>query len=560
MGRLTRYTVLFVLSFSCASFCLRANAQTNLQSRTIKKPTGTVSGHIAVKGKGKGGISVTARIGDFGGQPGPLRKAITDADGNYHITDLPAGNYQVMPVAPAFIDSDFTSMGRQGKTVILADGENVDGIDFSMSRGGVITGRVSQADGRPVIEERVTVTLVEQAERPGQNLQMGPGGQTDDRGVYRVFGLSPGRYKVFVGQSPDTPSSGMGPGRPIYERVYYPDVASPNEARVIELGEGTEAANIDITLGESRKGFAASGVVIDSDTNQPLAALRFGLQKIVGDRVAGFSGAPVLSDRIGAFRFENLTPGKYSVTSMLQPNSDQRIDAVTFVVVDQDVTGLTLKASNGASVSGTIVIEGTHDKTVQNKIASLRLQAYVRGETTGAGSRSSQISSDGSFRIGGLQQGSAFFQLGAQDRSVLTGFVISRIERDGVVVPRGIEIKAGEQILGLKVVVVYGSGIVRGTIKVENGPLPTGTRLMVRLANPEAPAAIVGRSQGTDARGRFVIEGIPAGSYDLLVNAYVPESRTRQPSSKQTVTVTEGSVVEVEPIIVLENSQSPPNP
>lgn len=559
MGHLTRYTILFALSLSCASFCLPAKAQTNLQNKTIKKPTGSVSGRITVKGKAKGGIVVGVRTSDSGPQAGPLRKTVTDADGNYRVTDLPAGNYQVLPVATAFIGSDFNSQGRQGKTVILEEGENVEGIDFSISRGGVITGRVSQADGRPIIEERVNITLVEETVRPGQNQQMGPGGQTDDRGIYRVYGLAAGRYKVFVGQSPDSASTNMGPGRPIYERVYYPDVANSNEARVIELGEGAEAANIDITVGESRKGFAATGVVIDTDTNQPLSSLRFGLQKIVGDRAAGFAGSTVVSDRLGAFRFENLPPGKYSVMSMPQPNSDQRIDSITFVVVDQDVSGLTLKASRGASVSGSVFIEGTaHDKTVQNRIAQLRLQAYVRGDSSGAVfSQPSPIGPDGSFRVGGLQPGTAFFQLSAQDRTLLTGFVVSHLERDGAVLQRGLEIKSGEQILGVKVVVVYGTGIVRGIVKVENGPLPTGARFSIRLTNPDEPSKMIGRSQGADARGRFLIEGIPAGSYDLLVNVYTPESRTRPPSIKQKVTVTEGAVVEVEPVIVLENSQSP---
>lgn len=561
MGHLTRYTILFALSLSCASSWLPAKAQTSLQNKTIKRPTGSVAGRITVKGKGKAGIAVTVRIGDPGPQTGPLQKAITDADGNYRISDLPAGNYQVTPVAPAFIVQDFNSPGRPGKSVILAEGENVDDIDFSMVRGGVITGRISQADGRPVIEERVNLALEQPGDRPGRDPLQGPGGQTDDQGIYRVFGLAPGRYRAFVGQSPDTVGGGGGlPGRPIYPRIYYPDVANLNEARVIELGEGSEATNIDITVGESRKGFAASGVVIDTETNQPLPNLRFGLQKkVIGDRFPGYLGVTVLSDRLGALRFENLTPGKYSVFAMPQQNNDLIIDSLTFDVVDQDVTGLKLRAAKGASVSGSIFLEGTNDKTVQNKVAKLLLQAYVRGSTTSvSGIKSSPVNPDGSFRVGGLQQGTAQFQLGAQDRTLLTGFAISRVERDGVVSPQGIEIKPAEQIVGVRVVLIYGSGIVRGTIKFENGPLPTGARLIVRLVKPEAPSTMVGRSPEADARGRFVIEGVPAGSYDLFVTVFIPGSRVR-PVTKQSVTVTDGAVVEVEPVIDLDQSQ-PPKP
>jgi hypothetical protein len=557
MGRLTRCIVLLALSLSCASFCLSANQQTKLQNKTTKKPTGSISGRVTVKGKPKGGIIVGVRTGDFAPQAGPLRKAVTDADGNYRVMDLPAGNYQVMPVAPAFVLPDFNSGGRQGKAVILAEGENADDIDFSMVRGGVITGRVSLVDGRPVIEERIDVTLAEQPDRPGQTSQVSQG-QTDDRGIYRIFGLPAGRYKVSMGQSPDSTSVGMGGARPIYERVYYPDVANSNEARIIELGEGSEATNIDITVGESRKGFTASGVVIDTEANQQIPNLRLGLQKLVGDRSTGFFGATAISDRLGVFRFENLAPGKYAVISMPQPNSDQRIDSVAFEVVDQDVTGLTVKASKGASISGTVILEGTNDKAVQNKLAQLRIQAYVLSGAAGiVFAQSSTISPDGTFRVGGLQQGTAHLQLASPNRVLLTGFAISRIERDGVVLPRGVEIKAGEQLSGMRIVVVYGSGIVRGTIKMENGPLPSTARLMVRLTKPEAPTTMVGRSQAADARGRFVIEGIPAGSYDLIVSVYDPASRARQPHSKQSVTVTEGSVVEVEPIIDLEQNQSP---
>jgi hypothetical protein len=136
---------------------------------------------------------------------------------------------------------------------------------------------------------------------------------------------------------------------------------------------------------------------------------------------------------------------------------------------------------------------------------------------------------------------------------------MSRVERDGVVVsPSGLEIKTAEQIAGVRIIVVYGIGVVRGTVKVENGPLPTGGRIMARLGKPDNPAFTL-RSGDVDARGRFAIEGVPSGSYDLFVYALIPESRSRQPYTKQAVTVTEGSVVEVEVVIDLQPNQ-PPKP
>jgi len=558
MDRLTRYAIILALSLSCAELCSVANSQASLQNKTSTKATGSVLGRITIKGKGKGGIVVGLRSGDFGPQTGLLFKATTDQEGNYRITDVPAGNYQVAPIAPAFVVSDFNSFGRQGKALILAEGENAEGIDFSIVRGGVITGKVSHADGRAVIEERINIVLAEQTDRQGPVTQSGLAFYTDDRGVYRVFGLPVGKYKISIGQSQDTFFGGGGsPGRPTYERVFHPDVTNPNEAKVVELGEGSEATNIDITVGQRVTGFTVAGLVMDGETDQPLANLRFGLQRMVGERNSNFSGITVISDRRGEYRFENVTPGKYSVFIMPQQNSEVRGDPVAFEVVDQDVTGIMLRTSKGASVSGTVVLEGSHDKTVQSRLAQLRLQAYVRSEATGpVWAQSSSINLNGSFRVGGLQSGVAHFQLASQDRGLLTGFVLSRVERDGVVFPRGVEIKSGEQISGLRVVVVYGSGIIRGTIKVENGPLPTGARLMTRLMRPEDPSFMV-RPEDVDARGRFAIEGVPAGSYDLYVSIFVPGSRVRQPSSKQSITVTEGSVTEVELVIDLEANPTP---
>lgn len=556
MGRLIRYAILFALGLSCAGFCPIANSLTSLQKKTSKKPTGSISGHITLKGKGKAGIAVVLGSGDSGPQQGPLSKGITDQDGNYRITDLPAGNYQLAPIAPALVVSDFNT-GSRGKTLILSEGENVDGIDFSLVRGGVITGKVSQTDGRPVVEERINVTLVEQTDRSGTGSLMGSSFQTDDRGIYRVFGLPAGKYKISIGQSPDAFFGGPSRGRPSYERVFHPDVTNPDEAKIVEVGEGDEAKNIDITVGPSITGFAAGGMIIDGETNQPLANLRFGLQRIVGERNANFFGTTVLSDRLGAFRFENLMPGKYSVFMMPQQSSDLRVESVAFEVVDQDVTGIMLRTSRGASVSGTVVLEGNHDKTVQSKITQLRVQAYVRSETaTGGFGQSSLVNPDGSFRVGGLPAGIAQFQIGAQNRELLKGFVLSRVEREGVVLPRGIEIKSGEETSGLRIVVIFGSGIIHGAIKVENGPLPTGARLMIRLAKPDDTTFAM-RAQDVDARGRFVMEGVPGGSYDLYVNSFIPGSRERQPSTKQSISVTEGSVTEVEAVIDLGANTSP---
>ncbi len=554
MSLFSRYVIILVVSLSCAVSSLAVGRRASLQDKTSKKATGSVSGRVTVKGKGEAGIIVGLWSAEMGSRTGPFFKAMTDVDGNYRIADLPAGNYQVSPIAPAFVISDVNSFGMRGKRLILNEGEEVQGIDFSMDRGGVVTGKVTLADGRPAVEERVNVVPAEQTDHQMSMTSSGTVFQTDDRGIYRVFGLPSGKYKIFVGQGSDT-FFGRYAGRPMYARTFYTDIANPAEPKVVEVGEGAEATNIDITIAESIKGFAATAIVIDSETNKPIANLRFGLQKVSGERT-DFISPSVQSDRLGKFRFENLQPGKYSIVNMPQPNSDMRGDSVPFEIVDQDVTGLMVKALRGASLSGTLVIEGIHKKNVESKITQFRLHAYNRSEAGGSGFVEwSPINSDGSFRISGMQAGVAQFHLSAQDRSLMTGYFISSVEREGVVVPGGVEIRPGEQISGLRVIVGFASGTIKGTVKLESGPLPTGSRVSIRLVNPADPSFF--QHPEVDARGRFILEGIPAGSYDLHVYTLLPGSRPRQSSTRRSVIVTEGTVSEVEVMVDLEPTPTP---
>lgn len=561
MITLTRFAVIIALSLSCGWLNPSANSQTPPigQTKTKKIPAGSVSGRVTIGGKGKSGIVIGLGTGEFGPQVAPALKATTDAEGNYKINNVPAGNYVLTPIAPSYFIPDSSAFGFRGKRLIVGEGENVEEIDFSIVRGAVITGKVTDASGGPVVEERIQVTREDQTDQRGPLTASGLGFVTDDRGIYRVFGLPPGRYKISAGQS-DQFGVVASSGRAVYPRTFYPDTTNPSEAKVVELHEGAEASDIDITLRQSAKGFAATGVVTDGETNQPLTNVRFALRKTTDSRDGPVIGTGATSNRLGEFRLENLTPGKYSVFIMPLRDNELRSDTVSFEVIDQDVSGLLLRTVKGASISGTVVVDGNTDKTVFAKLAKLRVIASVQSENTSANyfPQAAVIGPDGSFRVGGLQAGVANFYLVSQDFQLPPGFTIIRVELEGVQLP-GIEIKTAAQISGVKLVVVYGSGSVRGTLKIDNGPPPVGTRFMVRLTKPggSVDSSMMYRPQMVDARGHFVIEGIAAGSYDLFADGHVPNSRARPLTARQSITVTEGSVTEVDLVIDLNNNSSP---
>jgi len=166
------------------------------------------------------------------------------------------------------------------------------------------------------------------------------------------------------------------------------------------------------------------------------------------------------------------------------------------------------------------------------------------------------VSADGSFRIGGLPGGTINIQLsGAMGPFDLKGFAISRIERDGVALPRGLELKEGEQVAGIRVVIAYGNGSIRGVVKLENGTLPEGAQMFVRLTKPGEPPPSL-RPSAVDARGHFLMEGIPPGNYEVLVQVF-NLNRAAPRVSKREVTVQDGIVTDV---VITVDLTPPPTP
>lgn len=532
-----------------AFFCQPANSQTG-PIRT--ESNATVSGKVTLKGKPAPGVVVGLRSSEPA-QFDPTFKATTDQDGKYRITDVAHGKYLIAPVAPALVTSDPNH--SWGQNLIINERENIEGIDFDLIRGGVITGKVTDAEGRPIVEEGVNLIS---ADNRGSGSSY-HGFQTDDRGIYRIFGIRPGRYKVSVGA--ESVYRG-GRGRRALPITFYPDTNEAVKALVIEIGEGTEASRIDITFGRPLEGFAVSGRVVD-EAGKPVSNVAISLSRImVIDRnnTSGYGGVTNVSSNVdGTFRLEKLPAGKYSISIQPRPESDLRAEEVTVDVVDQDVAGVLIKTTTGASLSGSVVFEGIPGANTARTQPRAWLSAHLRNEGLGfTATQSAEIKPDGSFRVGGLLGGNVTFSVGSWGP---TGnarpLTISRVERDGVIQPNGVQLQTGEHLSGIRIIAAHSSGSIRGVVKMENGTLPQGGRLVITLSRAGDTTTPSGGGTSVDARGHFLIEGLGSGTYELTVLAYLPERRQGPRRTKQLVTVTDGSATDVMVTIDLTPPVSP---
>jgi hypothetical protein len=556
MSSSTRFSAVLLLMLWCISASLHAQTPTK---PAAKVPRGTVSGRITIKDKPAPGVTVGLRVSSGMIPFEKFYRAVTDHEGVYHITNVPAGTYEIAPAAPAYVFAEGNSP-RGGKSVIVGEDEEVDDINFSLVRGGVITGKITDADGRPLVAQQVYLYRASDfQQQPLRQVYSASNAQTDDRGIYRFFGLAAGRYKVASGRGEDVYAANYyQPSRISYKQVFHPDATDQTRATIVEVREGSEAANIDIALGSPVQTFTATGRVVDAEKGLPVPNIRLGFQRRAGDRFE-YVETSAVSNVQGDFIVEGLVSGKYGV--MLFGNQDQevRAESVMFDVVDGDVNGVTVRLMKASSISGVVVLE-PEDKKAFAKLSEFQLRSFVTaapGAVSAGQSTVSSIGPDGSFRLGGLSPGQVNIWLTAQlGVNQPKGFNILRVEHNGTSMPRGIEIKDGDQLTGVRVIISYGTASIHGVVKLENGPLAEGTRMFARLFKPGTPPVGIG-SVTIDARGQFLFEGIPAGVYEVSVTAFIQGAKT-PPTVKREVNVNDGVVNEVS--ITLDLAAQPPPP
>jgi protocatechuate 3,4-dioxygenase beta subunit len=523
------------------------------------KGTGSISGKVTLGGKAAAGIAVAA----FGNDPNSRRapaKATTDGEGHFRLFGLAAASYQIVPLTPSFVPAErnlaagYPYYGA-AKTILLSAGESVEDVDLKLVRGAVITGRITEEEGKPVIEERVELQPAD--EKPGQGGQMSPISmnyqmfQTDDRGIYRLYGLPAGRYKVSVGTNPNSGFSSNG-ARGYFPQTFYPDTTDATKAAIVEVGEGDEATNIDIRLGHRATTFSIAGRVVDSETGEPVAGIRPTYGRVAKDNPSSgsYMGGMPTSSR-GEFRFDGLEPGHYAVfASSRFDGGDYYSDSIIFDVVDHDVTNLEIRAIRGLTLSGVVLPDSDTNKNALAQLGSLRIVAGVRTASNSPASSTSGtslVAPDGSFRIGGLRPGKALLYVSSVEYANARRFSLSRVERDGVDQTQGVELSSGQSVSNVQVFISYGTGVIRGMVKFENGSPPAEARFFVALLRN---GRSVDRGAQGDARGRFLITDIPPGNYEVVLNVgfYTPSPqpppRPRAPL-KQFVTVADDTEVEV---------------
>lgn len=511
------------------ALCLAASAQ----DQEKKTPTSTISGKVTMRGRAIPGVLVVARLTQSRRSVKFVDK--TDGLGNYRITNVSPGTYEIAPAVTQYALSGPDMI----KNLIVGEGETFDAIDFTLVRGGVITGKVTDSDGKPIVEEQIFISGPEGSAYQDTVTRLNLiHTTTDDRGIYRMFGLPPGNYTVAAGSNEEQFFLKVY-SRVTYRRTYHPSTTDPAKATLIEVTEGGEATNVDIVLRRKIVGYTVTGRVVDAATGNPQSSIRYSLTRYREDGWTSHGG--MLTDAQGGFILDGLPPGKYAVSLARSIDSDNYAEPVPFEIVDRDLEGLTLKVTEGGIISGSIVFEGIDEKVARTKFPNMTVISFVDTNRPASeeGSPTTPVNPDGTFRLAGLGSGVVRFSIMTGVGESTPEFELVRVERGGEIVARGIEIKEGQKIGGVRLVVRNPSGAIRGELKIQNGQVETdGMIVLVRRVGQEHAM-----STHIDARGRFHLGGLATGVYEVSLMAVGRPSKV-VPAVKQVV-VTDNQTSEV---------------
>lgn len=552
-----RYSLLLLV---CAgSFPLFAQS---LQKDAKEKPA-TVAGVVTLNGQPMRGVSVILQpqfpSGPSSSNP-PRTK--TDADGRFRLSGIAAGQYAVSAMTLAYVSEGGPNFrqgsGLPGKVVTLSAGETVENLELALKPGGVITGRVTDANGEPVVETNVQLYKIDDNGRLDTPFRQpfplsAMVSRTDDRGVYRVFGLPAGKYKVSVGLPTTEGRFSFQTSRSFIPQTFHPDTTNEAEAKIIVVEEDREVADVDIKAAEPKKAYEISGRVVEADTGRPVAGadLSLGSYDKTG-RITGSMSGGWRTDAGGEFQILGARPGKHTVfMEDREGKNEWYTDPTQVEVIDGDVAGIEVRAKRGVTISGTVVIEGTNDPAVLAKRSQLMLGASY--QTNFSGYRSAKVSSDGTFQLSGLPPGKIRFN----SYSNLPKLALVRMEQNGAPVKDlMIETQPGQQVTVVRAVYGYSDGTIRGQVKIIGGELPEGVRFTVSVRRTDGATSNMAGAQ-IDERGQFLVRDLPPGEYEVrmmqsfsgrptneVVTKDFPRIAKALAYAKQTVMVTNGNVAQ----------------
>lgn len=446
----------------------------------------------------------------------------TDANGNYEIKELPAGRYNITAGKGGFVQGSYGQRrpGEPGTPIDLSDGQAADKVNFVLSRGSVISGKIVDDGGEPVSGTMVAAVryqFVAGARRLVPGGGEGSTDRTDDQGSFRLFGLPPGDYYVSANNRNNmmvmpgvnnTESEGFAP-------TYFPGTPNIAEATRVTVRAGQEMSGANFALIVARMA-RVRGRAMNS-RGEPVASAMLMLtpdEPMVMSM--SFNNAMVAGD--GTFQFANVPPGRYNL--QVRPNGMQSANSefatLKVTVGNDDIDNLIVTTSTGATARGVVM---TDDGSVPTFRAD-QVSIFPGPAEPGAmmfGTGQNKINDDFTFELTGLS-----------DRRLIrgnvagptSGWYLKAVMLDGEdVTDGGIEFTPGRSYDGLQIIFSRKTTDLSGLVSDDRNRPVLDATVVIFPSNKDlwTYASRYVRTARPDTNGRYNFKSLPPSEDYLII-------------------------------------------
>jgi uncharacterized protein (DUF2141 family) len=488
------------------------------------------------------------------------RTAITKDDGTFEFVGLPAGRYTVTAQKDAYVAMTYGAArpARPGRPVVLRPGDRQT-LTIALPRGAVITGRITDVDGQPAQGVQVTASsrrpITPMGDRRFAMSGVGPS-PTDDRGVYRIYGLPAGEYVIAaqpqlravglpVGEVRTMSAAGPSARGVTATPVFFPGATDVARATHVRVTTGEERTGIDMQLQYVPLATVSGNVQLTPGGTPPVI-----MMARLGD-TSGAESVPISrADTDGRFTFAGVRPGQYMLIArsgqasplttggspLIVPPGPLQWATAEVTVDGDDVSNVALSTHPPITIAGRLAFEGTKPAP---DLGVMRLPMPFAGQVIGtyqATLPQIQLEPGGRFVISGILPGT--YRLGALQnqplqgiRTPLGGWWLKSIVINGRdILDAPLDIRQGTD--DAVATFTDQTSEISGTVKDAQGAAASDLFAVVFSTdraswffNSRRVAAV-----RVDSEGRFAIRNLPPGEYRAVATADLEQNEWFDPS------------------------------
>ena len=498
-------------------------------AQTSSLPTATIEGVVVRIGTNQPIPDVRVMLtASSQTQPAGSVSVVTDSEGRFVMPGIDPGQYRIMFAAEGYsrmfygqrVPTGIEERGSSnfGTLVTLTAGQRLQGLGVALTPTGGISGRVRSSSGVPAVNVPIQLLRATYSQDNQRSFQAVAGTRSDDRGEYRLYWITPGRYYLAFGYTPGSSMQalfGNADMRGQFGLTYYPRANDIGTALPIDVGPAADLSGTDMVL-EPLKLYRIRGRAIDQQTGRAPASARAALNFVSFSGFGGAGSNGSYDPASGVFELRDVAPGTYLAGISVQDPSGGTARPVPVTVVNSDVDGLVVTVMPMLSIPVNISVEGRAFSSIPNLGRwGISLREDVDNSLLSsrlAGTTGSIPSTDGSSRFNNVLPGRFRLHVFA---ALPPGLYVKEAEYKGKdTLHEAFQISASDPG-SFSVILGTDPGQINGTIRNDSGLPVAGMRtVLVPDLHREQPDFYM--TANADGTGQFTFRDVAPGDYKLF--------------------------------------------